>query len=132
MGYPSFIAQAANRVDDVADAAKGATTAMQRGIANEAKTLDYLGETKNTKSFTVTLDNGTVKTTIPDFNNATTIGEIKDVKHLSNTSQIRAEAKAATESGKNFVIYTGPKTQPSNSVKQLYDLKFLDWLGPQK
>ena len=94
------MAKAVNKADDVADAAKSVSqTAMQRGVANEAKTLNALGETKNTKSFTVKLGNDNV-TTIPDINNATTVGEIKDVKNLSNTKQIRAEAKAATETGK--------------------------------
>lgn len=61
---------------------------MQRGVENEAKTLNALGETKNTKSFTEVLKDGTVKTTVPDINNSTTIGEIKDVKYLSNTKQL--------------------------------------------
>ena len=129
------VVHAVNKADDVLDAAKStsSTSHMQRGLANEAKTLDALGETKNTKSFTVLLEDGTVKTTIPDFvnENTKTIGEIKDVKTLNNTKQLKAEGKAAAESGKQFIIYTGPNTHVSNSVLELYEVKYLDWLGPQ-
>ena len=124
--------KALNKADDVADAAKGVShvSEMRRGVANEAKTLEKLGETKNTKSFTKRLDDGTIKTTIPDINNTTTIGEIKDTKAVFNTKQIQAERKAAQDSGKKFKIYTGEHTHVSRNISEDEIVRF-PWLGPQ-
>ena len=125
-------AKAAKAADNVADAAKEVShvSEMRRGVANEAKTLEKLGETKNTKSFTKRLDDGTIKTTIPDINNGTTVGEIKDTKAVYNTKQIQAERKAAQDSGKKFKIYTGTNTHVSSNIPES-EIIGLPWLGPQ-
>ncbi len=124
--------KALNKADDVADAVKGVShvSEMRRGVANEAKTLEKLGETKNTRSFTKRLDDGTIKTTIPDINNGTTVGEIKDTKAVYNTKQIQAERKAAQDSGKEFKIYTGTNTHVSSNIPES-EIVRLPWLGPQ-
>lgn len=73
----------------------------------------------------------TIKTTIPDINNSTTKDEIKDVKTLNNTKQIRAEAEVAAQSGKHFILYTGKERHISKTVLKQYEVRRLDWLGPQ-
>ena len=120
--------KALNKADDMVDAAHIAN--MQRGVANEGRTLKALGETKNTKSFTTILNDGSIKTTIPDINNGTTIGEIKDTKSIFNTKQIQAERKVADDSGKEFKIYTGTNTHVSRIIPES-EIVRLPWLGPQ-
>ncbi len=51
-----------------------------RGAANEARVLNDMGLTKNT-----TPVNGTAGRSIPDINTSTVVGDIKDVKVVSNT-----------------------------------------------
>ena len=126
------VLKTADKVDDAVGAAKDVShlSDMQRGVANEANTLEKLGETKNTKSFTKRLKDGSYKTTIPDINNGTTIGEIKDTKSVYNTRQIQAERKEAQDSGKEFKIYTGTKTHVSGNIPES-EIVRLPWLGPQ-
>ena len=124
--------KAINKADDVADVGKGASRMndTQRGIRNEAATLDFLGETKNKNRFTVNLDNNSTKTTVPDFVNDKTVGEIKDTKVVYNTKQIRAERKVAENFGKEFKIFTGTKTHVSAEIHE-NEIERMPWLGPQ-
>ena len=125
-------AKAAKAADNVADAAKEVShvSEMRRGVANEAKTIEKLGETKNTKSLTGHLKDGSERTTIPDINNSTTIGEIKDTKAVYNTKQIQAERDVAHRAGKEFKIYTGTNTHVSSNIPES-EIVRLPWLGPQ-
>ena len=50
-------------------------------------------------------------TTRPDAMTATMIEEMKDVKYLSRTKQLRAEIKAAEKSGRQFVLTVSEKVE---------------------
>ncbi len=131
-GGAGTVVKAARAADKAADAANTAkrVEAMKRGLVNEAKTLDAIGETKNTKSFTIPLEDGTVKTTIPDYVNSTTIGEIKDTKVVNNTIQIRAQIELAKNTGRDYKLFVGKQTVVSKKIPDEYIIR-LDWLGPQ-
>lgn len=82
-----------------------------RGTASETRVLGDLGQVKNTTA--VTSAEGK---SIPDFINKTTIGEIKDVKNLSNTQQLRIQRDAAVQTGKDLVVVTGTNTNVTPNV----------------
>lgn len=105
--------------------------AMQRGVKNEAKTIAEEGLTKNTKTFTA-IDRKTNQTidVIPDALDANKLTEIKDVKNLSNTKQIRGERQVAKDQGKEFEIITGEKTKVSKNIPK-NEIKRRPNLGPQ-
>ena len=121
------------KIDDAVDASKASSilSNTQRGLANEAKTLEKLGEVKNTTSIKVKLPDGKEVTTIPDINSSTKIGEIKDTRNLYNTKQIKAERQVAKDQGREFIIYTGPNTRVSKNISEK-EILTLEWLGPQK
>ena len=129
------VAGAANKADNVADAGKAAgvgtdaargTTPQQRGLQSEQRVLNDLGETKNTQTLSTSQGN-----TIPDFQNSRQVGEIKDTKRVSNTSQVRAQREAAQGSGREHVIVTGTNTKVSGNASSGSTIKRRDDLGPQ-
>lgn len=106
-------------------------SAMKRGIQNEAKVLESIGEVKNTAKKTVTLPGTREKVTvIPDAITDTKIIEIKDVKSLSNTKQIRGERQVAQGTGKDFTIITGEKTHVSGNIPTK-EIRRRNDIGPQ-
>jgi len=114
-------------IGDVKDAMK----AMERGRLNEAKVLKKIGETKNTLKKSATID-GKDMNVIPDAINETHFIEIKDVKKLSNTRQIRAEQQSAEREGKRLKIITGEKTHVSSKFKRTdIEIERRKDLGPQ-
>jgi hypothetical protein len=84
-----------------------------RGAASEARVLNDLGLPKNTAP--VTSAEGK---SIPDFQTRTTVGEIKDVKQLSNTQQIRIQRDAAQQSGREHVVITGTNKNVAPTVQK--------------
>ncbi len=70
--------------------------ATARGLKNEAKTIKKEGLTKNNKTYTA-IDPVTKKptNTKPDAIGKKTVDEIKDVKRLSNSRQIRTQREVA-------------------------------------
>jgi RHS repeat-associated protein len=84
-----------------------------RGTASEARVLNDMGLTKNTEP--VVASEGK---SIPDFQTKTTVGEIKDVKQLSNTQQLRIQREAAQQSGREHVVVTGTKTNVTPNVQK--------------
>ena len=114
-----------------ADKAVDGVSAMKRGIQNEAKVLESIGEVKNTAKKTVTLPGTREKVTvIPDTITDTKIIEIKDVKSLSNTKQIRGERQVAQGTGKDFTIITGEKTHVSGNIPTK-EIRRRNDIGPQ-
>ena len=114
--------------DDVVDAA---ATARVRGKRNETKILNDIGEVKNTvRKTTILPETNEFVNTIPDAINDTKIIEVKDVKNLYNTKQIRAERQVAKDEGKVFVIFTGEKTHVSKNIPKEEIIRRKD-LGPQ-
>lgn len=75
--------------------------------------FDHVGGTKNTTPITVTLENGTQVTTVPDLW-GTNIGgllEAKNVENLSMSNQLRAQILFATETGQPLNLVVSPRTQ---------------------
>ncbi|SKB09560.1 RHS repeat-associated core domain-containing protein, partial [Prosthecobacter debontii] len=89
------------------------TNPRQRGRDNERKVLEDRGDQKNTETFSTSHGD-----TIPDFNNATQMGDVKDVKTLSNTAQMKAQREAAAAQGKEHVVVTGDKTNITTPMLQ--------------
>ena len=56
--------------------------------------------------------------------------EIKDVKSLSNTKQIRGERQVAQGTGKDFTIITGEKTHVSGNIPTK-EIRRRNDIGPQ-
>jgi hypothetical protein len=84
-----------------------------RGVASETRVLNDMGLTKNTAP--VVSAEGK---SIPDFQTSSTVGEIKDVKQLSNTQQIRIQRDAAQQSGREHVVVTGTNTNVAPTVQK--------------
>jgi intein/homing endonuclease len=91
--------------------------ALARGRKNEAKALAEEGLRKNTESFTIKdPKTGKLKTTIPDgMKNGQTV-EIKDVKTLSDSAQLRVQNELSGQNGKRAKIITGKNTKVSDIV----------------
>ena len=83
-----------------------------------------MGLTKNTTPIT-----GTAGKSIPDINTSGIVGDIKDVKVVSNTPQVRLQREVAGQTGREHVIVTGtnthvtaPAQKPSTRVVRRDDL----------
>lgn len=117
------LTKAASKADDATDGA----SATRRGLASEKRVLNDIGETKNTQKVSSPEGNS-----VPDYQNKTTVGEIKDTKKVSNTRQVRIQRDAATASGRRHVIQTGRNTRVSRPVQKSGSVvKRRDDLGPQ-
>ena len=112
--------------------ASSSLKAMERGRVSEKRVLKSIGEAKNTIKKDAKIDGKYIKV-IPDAINDTHFIEIKDVKRLSNTRQLRAELQAAKREGKQFKIITGEKTQISNKIldNKKIEIERRRDLGPQ-
>lgn len=107
--------------------------ALKRGVKNEGKVLADEGLKKNTTPVTV-LDpkSGKNVTTIPDSQlpNGATV-EVKDVKKLADSKQLRAQSIASAQSGQKATVITGQNTQVSQTVQQRMNVKRRPDIGPQ-
>lgn len=102
-------------------------TAMARGVRAEPRVLKSMGQTKNTAKVSSREGNS-----IPDFQNSTQVGEIKDSIRVSNTRQIRIQRDAASASGREHVIVTGRYTKVSKTAAIASAVKRRSDLGPQR
>jgi RHS repeat-associated protein len=118
-GYGTAGKKAVGMSDDVA-------RALKRGRESEARVLDALGEAKNKAKV-----KGCEGCSIPDYQNATTIGEIKDAKRLTDSPQLRIQREAAAKSGRRHEIQTGTNTDVSSTVERQSRVQRRDDLGPQ-
>jgi len=78
-----------------------------------------------------TLEMGEDITVILNIVTPKNIMEIKDVKIVNNTKQIRGEWQVAKDTGKEFKIITGEKTHVSGNIPEREIIRRKD-LGPQK
>ena len=124
-------ARGADKTADVVKAADKATDASSiakntaRGRQSEARVLEDIGATKNTKTKEARVDGAPVKT-IPDSMDGAII-EIKDVKAQYNTTQIKAERQLAKDLNMDFFLYVGDNTHvsiniPTNEIVRRPDL----------
>lgn len=65
------------------------------------------------------------------------IGEVKDVEYLYYSSQLRAQAELARNTGKQHVIWTGKETRLSKKMEELaakgvIKIERRDDLGPSR
>jgi RHS repeat-associated protein len=121
--------RAGNKIDNAIDAGKAASNivdAGKRGRQSEARVLDALGEAKNTKKV-----QGCEGCSIPDYQNATTIGEIKDAKRVTDSPQLRIQREAAANSNRAHVVQTGTNTKVSSTVERRSTVRRREDLGPQ-
>jgi hypothetical protein len=98
-----------------------------RGRASEARVLQELGLTKNTKA--VSTAEGRA---VPDAMTDALSVEIKDAASVSRTRQVRIQTDAARNSGRESVLITGEKTCVSGPCARAFDqiIRRSD-LGPQ-
>jgi hypothetical protein len=92
-----------------------------RGNRNEARVRSDQGLPKNTQTVEGRDKDGNTVKTIPDSLPPGQVIEIKDVKILSNTRQIQAQASYAKANNREYVVYTGPRgsthiTQPARDT----------------
>ena len=87
-----------------------------------------MGLTKNTTAVV-----GTAGRSIPDINTSTMVGDIKDAKTVSNTTQIQIQREVAGQTGRDHVIVTGTNTHVTAPAQQP-PTKIIrrDDLGPQQ
>ncbi|XMO95439.1 RHS repeat-associated core domain-containing protein, partial [Hyphococcus formosus] len=106
---------------------KGAETAMQRGVRNEAKVLKEMGLEKNTAKVSSPEGNS-----VPDALTSTKSVEIKDTKSVCCSQQVRIQTDAAKASDRESVLVTGTKTDVNDNAKRAFDTIIRrDDLGPQ-
>ncbi len=105
--------------------ADDAARVMKRGRESEARVLDALGETKNTKAV-----KGCEGCSVPDYQNPTTVGEIKDSKRVSDSAQLRIQREAAAQSGRQHVVVTGTNSKVSKTVQDSSTVVRRKDLGP--
>jgi RHS repeat-associated protein len=122
VGTTGKAAAAVGHADEAADA----LAALQRGRQSEARVLDALGEAKNTEKV-----RGCEGCSIPDYQNATTIGEIKDAKRVTDSRQLRIQREAAANSNRAHVVETGTNTQVSKTVEEQSKVRRREDLGPR-
>ena len=126
-----FVPAGASKVVKIARKSEDVGSSIIRGRISETKVLQEIGEVKNTlQKKSILPETNEIVTTIPDAINDTKIIEIKDVKRLSNTRQIRTERQVAKDKGKTFEIITGEKNHVSKNIPKEEIVRRKD-LGPQ-
>lgn len=97
-----------------------------RGRADEARVLQEMGLTKNTKTVSTAEGNA-----IPDALTDALSVDVKDAVNVSLTRQLRIETEAAREAGRESVLVTGKKTCISGPCENAFDkiIRRID-LGP--
>ena len=105
-------------IEDIADSIRAANRqrAFDRGRKFEKDVLEELELPEKKKRISVTMNDGTLVTVIPDAQSTTLIIEVKDVVNLSNSDQFRAYF--ATRRPINLIV--SPNTQTIS--KPLRDL----------
>ncbi|WP_330208192.1 putative toxin [Pseudomonas sp. Z13] len=95
----------------------------QNGSAFEKQVVDafgHVGGVKNTTPVTVQLPNGVQVTTIPDMWGRSVGGllEVKNVKNLSMSDQLRAQLQLAEMTGQPFNLVVSPRTESISAPLQ--------------
>jgi RHS repeat-associated protein len=105
----------------------------EKGTLSEKRVLAEEGLKKNTTPVTVTdPKTGKPATTIPDAvkSSGATV-EVKDVKKLSDSKQLRAQSEASAQNGQKATVITGTNTKVSPTVENRMKVQRKDNLGPQ-
>lgn len=101
-------------------AVKGAVEAAKTGLSN-ARALGIAGEEAVGVGSKVRIPSltGTAKYRIPDQLTSTTLGEVKNVSHLSLTRQLTDFHMFSQQTGRQFILYTRPNTTFSGPLQNL-------------
>jgi hypothetical protein len=99
-------------VREVVAAKGGLSNARALGIAGE----EAVGVGAKTRIPSLT---GTAKYRIPDQLTSTTLGEVKNVSHLSLTRQLTDFHLFSQQTGRQFILYTRPNTNFSRPLQNL-------------
>ena len=114
--------------DDPTLAARGTGGALARGRASEARVLEELGLTKNTKAVSTAEGRS-----IPDALTDALSVEVKDAARVSLTRQLRIQTEAAREAERQSVLITGENTCVSGACSRAFDTIIgRPDLGPQQ
>jgi len=105
---------------------KEGQTPQDRGRESEKRVLDDKGEAPNKDKVS-----GTEGNSVPDFINDKEIGEIKDTKKISDSSQLRIQREVAQAQGKDHTVVTGDNTKVSKTVLEQSKVERRSDLGPQ-
>jgi RHS repeat-associated protein len=119
---------------DVARAGEKGMLAVQRGRQAEKSVLEAEGLVKNTKAIqAVDPKTGKVATTIPDAIRASgqTV-EVKDVKRLSDSPQLRRQPEISRAAGQRGQVITGTNTKVSETVQRRMEVRRRKDLGPDE
>ena len=112
--------KAIDRTDDVVDIGKVATTGSPNDIGKVGEQLAGI----NPNAKTSIQVNG--RTRIPDALTPSTLTEVKNVKYISNTSQLRDFATFAKNTGRTMELYVRPTTKIAQTVIDAGgDIKYL-------
>lgn len=90
-----------------------------RGRANERRVLQDRGLTKNTRTVEGRDRDGSVIRTVPDAMPTGRMIEVKDVRMLAHTRQIRGQMSAARAEGRTYEIIVGPGTTLTPTMQRL-------------
>jgi len=99
---------------------------LTRGRMSEVKVLEEIGLQKNTEVVSSPLGRS-----IPDAITQTTIIDIKDVKVVSFTRQLRIQADAARATGRTNIVITGRNSRVSKPLSEGATIERRDDIGPQ-
>jgi RHS repeat-associated protein len=110
------VAALATKVESAAAREASVVANGSRGRASEARVLNDLGLTKNTKAVSTAEGRS-----VPDAMTEALSVEIKDVASVSRTRQIRIQTEAARNSGRESVLITGELTCVSGPCAAAFD-----------
>jgi len=98
--------------------AKKLVNAMARGRASEKRVLNKMGLDKNNSKVSTSEGNS-----MPDALTDTMSVEVKDVKNVSLTKQLRIQTQAAKQNGKTSVLVVTDKNEKiSGPAKEAFDV----------
>ncbi|MCD5970388.1 two-partner secretion domain-containing protein [Pseudomonas quasicaspiana] len=115
---PNYFTGGGNKggAENAVDGVPQVTLNHRNGSAFEKQVIEafgHVGGEKNTTLVTVQLPNGKTVTTIPDMWEESTVGilEVKNVKELSMSDQLRAQLQLSEMTGQPFNLVVSPRTQ---------------------
>ncbi len=130
-GYLRHGAKLLDKLDDITDIGAKLNRVRELGKAGESIVKSAFKLSDDVAQLTIPSLTGTKNFRKADFLTATTLFEVKNIKGLSNTSQLKDLLKFAEQGGKEFVLVVRKETQLSKPLQELVDkgeitLKFLE------
>ena len=121
------IGEAIDTADDIADTLDNGVDIAKIATSGTPNSIGKMGEQLagiDPRAKTSILVNG--RTRIPDALTPTTLIEVKNVKYISNTLQLRDFATYAKATGRSHVLYVRPTTKVAKTVRDAgWDIKYL-------